>query len=395
MTAGNTSDYLPYATLAGANVETQQQFAVDPELGQGMVGGRARSALFNKIMRQASSAAAMIAQFTANYGPNSVTDDGNITNFENNFVAALKQLFVGIPDLLDQGSLNSLIINPTTPETAYAVPMLFIIKVLDTNTGNVVLNVSGLGQVPVVRPSGAQLLPGDIIAGGKIFVAYDGINFQMLSNLGATPGPPMVIHFARDSSVTPNTVIIPTDATVQALTSPMFFYVIIGNSNTGATIGNVNGLGNVAITRGSGGVLATGDIVAGTGAFLCFDGSELQLLNPQQLNSSTSGAPADWNDIVGQLAPYWLTVKSATTATPPVSPSAGDAYIIPTGATGIWTSLVGKVGQWTGSAWVYRTYPNGSLLSVTDTQRFYKQNGSAWAEVAVNPLGYSFFFSQF
>ncbi len=40
-------------------------------------------------------------------------------------------------------------------------------------------------------------------------------------------------------------------------------------------------------------------------------------------------------------------ILSATTTTPPATPTDGDAYIVPSGATGAWTGKDGKIARWT------------------------------------------------
>ena len=160
--------------------------------------------ILNTVLRQASFTSAMIAQFTADYGPNAVNDDGNLPFYEANFVAALHDLFVGIPDVLDLGTANTIIVNPEPPAASYAVPMELIIKVLFTNilvgggTGATTINVSGLGPRPLIIPDGSQLLPGDIIAGGKILVSYEATSnsFMLLSQRG-TAATPQADHSFR------------------------------------------------------------------------------------------------------------------------------------------------------------------------------------------------------
>jgi hypothetical protein len=87
------TDFLTYAIGVGANVETQAAYAADPAQNIGVGIGIARSALFNKIWRQSSMVAAMIANFTATYSGNYIYDDGNLTEFLNNFETAVKGVF--------------------------------------------------------------------------------------------------------------------------------------------------------------------------------------------------------------------------------------------------------------------------------------------------------------
>ncbi|MBB4956234.1 hypothetical protein H4S14_004331, partial [Agrobacterium vitis] len=72
----------------------------------------------------------------------------------------------------------------------------------------------------------------------------------------------------------------------------------------------------------------------------------------------------------------WLAVTSMTVSSPPASPASGDTYLIPLGASGVWSANVGKIAQWTGSAWAYLTPPNGHGISLPDGRIFERINGA-------------------
>jgi hypothetical protein len=78
------------------------------------------------------------------------------------------------------------------------------------------------------------------------------------------------------------------------------------------------------------------------------------------------------------------TVKNSTTTTPPGSPANGDAYIVPSGATGAWASQTNKIAVWVArsSAWVLYTPKSGWVLydQGVSTQKVY--NGSAWSPLS-------------
>lgn len=72
-----TNQFLPFAVGAGANTLTPTAYAALASLlSSGFSAGVAPSAQFNTALRQATTAAAGLAQFIANQGPN-VNDDGN------------------------------------------------------------------------------------------------------------------------------------------------------------------------------------------------------------------------------------------------------------------------------------------------------------------------------
>ena len=86
----NSNDFLPFATGSGANILTPAQYAALTARSQGFVAGIAQSIEANTVWRQATFVAAMIAQFTADYGPSDVHDDGVLANLEAQFISALQ-----------------------------------------------------------------------------------------------------------------------------------------------------------------------------------------------------------------------------------------------------------------------------------------------------------------
>ena len=66
----------------------------------------------------------------------------------------------------------------------------------------------------------------------------------------------------------------------------------------------------------------------------------------------------------------WLTVISMTTTVPPGAPVEGDAYLVPTGATGVWAARVGQIAEWVNGAWAYLTTTDGHVISLPDGRLF-------------------------
>lgn len=82
---------------------------------------------------------------------------------------------------LDSGTVNTLVITVPSPlSVSYAAGLILQVKVGNTNTGAVTLNVNGLGAQSVVYPNGSALAAGQLVAGGIAIVMYDGTNFQLL-----------------------------------------------------------------------------------------------------------------------------------------------------------------------------------------------------------------------
>ena len=72
------------------------------------------------------------------------------------------ELLGRIPYVIDQGVANMIVVNPDPIITVYANEIVLAIKVAVGNTGAVTINVSGLGPIPLHRPSGAALIATDL-----------------------------------------------------------------------------------------------------------------------------------------------------------------------------------------------------------------------------------------
>ena len=79
------------------------------------------------------------------------------------------------------------------------------------------------------------------------------------------------------------------------------------------------------------------------------------------------------------LRPYDMAVISATVASPPSVRKQGDAYVIPVGATGVWTGRDNLVTQWTDSdGWVYADFQKMAKVGVADTGDIIKRTDTGW-----------------
>ncbi len=86
----NVIDYLPFATVAGANVDTQANFAGSAYQTTGFQRGIAQSFQNNKVQRQASMVAAAVANVISNAMNISVLDDGNLPALVANLTGAIQ-----------------------------------------------------------------------------------------------------------------------------------------------------------------------------------------------------------------------------------------------------------------------------------------------------------------
>ncbi len=72
------------------------------------------------------------------------------------------------------------------------------------------------------------------------------------------------------------------------------------------------------------------------------------------------------------------SVKSKTVVTPPVSPTKNDRYLIPTGATGVWSGKTNQIAHYNGSAWEYYVPETGWSVYVDAENKNYVFNGTDW-----------------
>jgi len=75
------------------------------------------------------------------------------------------------------------------------------------------------------------------------------------------------------------------------------------------------------------------------------------------------------------------SVISKSTTTPPGAPASGDAYIVPTSATGAWAGQDTKITYFN-QAWRFIIPKVGALMWVRDELLRYQFNGTAWVQVA-------------
>lgn len=103
-----TNQFLPFAVGAGANTLTPTAYAaLTSLLSSGFVSGVANSAQFNTALRQATTAAAGIAQFIANQNVNAL-DNGDPSVFAAAFASALANSAIPSGALIDFGVSGSI-----------------------------------------------------------------------------------------------------------------------------------------------------------------------------------------------------------------------------------------------------------------------------------------------
>lgn len=76
------------------------------------------------------------------------------------------------------------------------------------------------------------------------------------------------------------------------------------------------------------------------------------------------------------------TVESRTVATAPLSPLAGDVYLVPAGATGTWAGHTDELAAWQSGAWQFHDPAPGWQVYVKAEQTLYVFDAGAWTPLA-------------
>lgn len=96
----------------------------------------------------------------------------------------------------------------------------------------------------------------------------------------------------------------------------------------------------------------------------------------QLVVDNTSGAVRKAPNIVSLQ-----DVLDNTITTPPASPSVDDSYLIPSGATGVWSTNINKIATYNGSGWTYVTPVVNNKTTVTtgtNAGKVYVFDGTSW-----------------
>jgi len=78
----------------------------------------------------------------------------------------------------------------------------------------------------------------------------------------------------------------------------------------------------------------------------------------------------------------WRAVKSMTVTTPPTGAQTGDAYLIPSGATGVWAGKSGQIAIRDEDKWVFITSQDGHGLGLPDGRLFIRHGGGYREKIA-------------
>lgn len=235
--------------------------------------------------------------------------------------------------LVDTGAVNAMVATSSSPPASLTTGTQVNVMAANTNTGNVTFNFAGFGAI-AVKNEGAQIKPGQIVAGGIYTLIYDAVQWQLLAaglDTAATTAQAGIVALAANSDVvtgtdttkaatsqgvaravqsggynyaadtgTANTIAIALTPALTAYSAGLAVEVKMNATNTGATTINVNGLGAKTV-QFNGAALTAGQLVAGQIYCLIYDGTNFQVSSPVALAVGRVQA-------AGELAPVGGTI---------------------------------------------------------------------------------------
>jgi hypothetical protein len=93
---------------------------------------------------------------------------------------------------------------------------------------------------------------------------------------------------------------------------------------------------------------------------------------PNHVNKPLEDARSDW----------FRSVKNRTTTAPPSTPSPGDRYLIPSGATGGWSDHVDHIAEWNSDVWEYTDPVVCAHVGIENEEAVLHYDGVRWEETA-------------
>lgn len=175
------NQFYPFATGAGANIYTVQNYAAQAARQTGVVEGDADPLLANNAWRQGTVFPAALGEFIAQQEYDAI-DNGDVSGLRQAFENALGK-YVGanvVPSAqrvhygIDEGTQNNIVANVSPDIAGYVAGALYQIRVLFPPSEACVANLDQRGARAVVRSDGTQVQSGDWGAGDILLMSDDG-----------------------------------------------------------------------------------------------------------------------------------------------------------------------------------------------------------------------------
>lgn len=185
-----SNDFLAFASAGGANVVTQATYASMAALGPGFQTGIAESNQLNKVWRQSSIMASVLAQCIVGVTGQNAVDDGTVATLEGNLLTALQTAhFVG--DTGSGANTYTLVYSPA-PIVPLTDGALYMFRPAHTNTGASTLQINGSASQAIKSAYFNALQGGEIVANKLVLVMWSATDsaFIIVSNPGGSTARP-------------------------------------------------------------------------------------------------------------------------------------------------------------------------------------------------------------
>ena len=168
------NEFKPFAAGTEANILDQSEYEQSESLKSGLRKGLARSQEVNKAIRQASSIAAAVAQFTADKSGEDMLDNGDINTLKQNFEMAIGSISSTLTAEAE-GTADALIAAFTPKLKQLTQGKTVLIRAKEKNTGKTpTLKVEEYEAKPIVKGNNLPLEAGDIAGAGHwLEMQYD------------------------------------------------------------------------------------------------------------------------------------------------------------------------------------------------------------------------------
>lgn len=168
------NEFKPFAIASNAAVLGQKEYEMSQALREGFKKGLARSVEVNKAIRQASSIAAAVAEFTAEKSGKDMLDNGEVGILKENFETALSAVSsLLIAEAQGTGNMLSASFLPTLRELKNGT--LIHIRAKEKNrTKTPLFKADETGEKVIVKGNNLNLEEGDIAGAGHwLELQYD------------------------------------------------------------------------------------------------------------------------------------------------------------------------------------------------------------------------------
>lgn len=200
-----TNDFKLLAGSGGANVVTQAAYAaLTTLLANGFSSGITSSAQINKVLRQATTSAALLGDFVIQELNQNVVDAGTTTTFLGQFSDAIRHLIAsnGAYVVDTSVSANAITVTLSPAPTSYNAGMFVYVKVANDGTGAAAtINVNALGNKSIKNATGQPPSPKQLRAGKLTLLVYDGADFEILSPAAPISNTPLWLTNTSSSTV--------------------------------------------------------------------------------------------------------------------------------------------------------------------------------------------------